>query len=325
MIGVVSGMNDQGLTVTINAGKSDIPWVAKTPISLVTREILQYASNIDEAIAIAKKKKVFVAEAILVSSAKDNFAVSIEMSPKKFGVYRLPNSEKLICSNHFNSTVYTNDKNNKKQKKESHSMYRYQKMQELLGTPEKLTPKKAVSILRNTDGLKGEKIGYGNEKALNQLLAHHGIVFQPKSLKVWVSSNPYNLGEFVCYDLNNVFDKFESKNYQIPIQEQRLSISKSKFLATETYQNYEKHRLLRQKIIEKIEKEAIIDENTLNLFKKLNPDFWEVYYLVGKYYYQQKKYAKAKKAFEICLTKEITTLPDRKKVEKKLKKTNRKL
>src|SRR5690606_11988852 len=85
MIGVVSGMNKAGLTITMNAVKSDIPVVAKTPISIVAREILLYATTIDEAVSIARKREVFVSEALMVSSAKDRKAVLIEMSPENFG------------------------------------------------------------------------------------------------------------------------------------------------------------------------------------------------------------------------------------------------
>lgn len=153
MIGVMSGMNEEGLTVTINAGKSDIPLIAKTPISLVAREIIQYASNIQEAIAIAQKKEVFVSESIMIGSAKDNKAVIIEISPENFDVFELQNSSKLICSNHFQSKAYMTDEANLQHIAESHSKYRYDRMDELLEKEAKITPKKAVSILRNTKGI----------------------------------------------------------------------------------------------------------------------------------------------------------------------------
>src|SRR5690606_7634115 len=153
MIGVVSGMNEHGLTVTINAGKSKIPLVAKTPISIVTREILQYASTLEEAIAIAKKRRVFVSESIMVGSAKDQKAIVIEVAPHNFGVYDVPNSSQLICSNHFQSAAYENDKNNLKHQMESHSQYRYERMEELLETQNKITPEIAVNLLRDKEGL----------------------------------------------------------------------------------------------------------------------------------------------------------------------------
>ncbi|MGO4708030.1 C45 family autoproteolytic acyltransferase/hydrolase [Chryseobacterium sp. 2TAF14] len=324
MIGVVSGMNKEGITVTINAGKSKIPLTAKTPISLVTREILQYAKNIDEAIEIAKKRKVFVSESILVGSANDKKAVIIEVSPKNFGVYGVPNSSKIFCTNHFQSEDYQNDKRNQKHIVESHSEYRYEKLQELLQENKKLNPEKMAAILRDKSGLKGEKIGYGNEKAINQLLAHHAVIFSPQKKLVWISSNPYQLGEFVCYDLNEIFSDKRLKIGEFAKSE--LNIAKDPFVDSQEFENYEISKIISSEINDAIEKDNILlTEDSIPYYQSLNPDFWLVYYQSGKYYFKQKEYSKAKIEFEKALTKEITTIPDKENVEKYLKKTLRKL
>lgn len=324
MIGVVSGMNDQGLTVTINAGKSQFPLVAKTPVSLVTREILQYASTIEEAIVIAKKREVFVSESIFVGSAKDKKAAVIEVSPKNFGVYEVPNANnQLICSNHFQSAAYADDEKNQQHILESHSQYRYERMEELLDENEKVTPEKVVDILRNREGLAEDNIGYGNEKALNQMLAHHGIVFQPEDLLVWVSSSPYQMGEFVAYDLNEVFS--DGNNGATSVAKTKLNIKRDPFLQTKAYQNYERYRSLRDEIQKAISKETHLEQSLLSEFTALNPDFWEGYYLVGKYNLDKGYNTLALQAFLEAETKEITTLPDREVIEEHIKKLSRRL
>lgn len=319
MIGVVSGMNKEGITVTINAGKSKIPMTAKTPISLVTREILQFAKNIDEAIAIAKKRKVFVSESILVGSANDKNAVIIEVSPDNFGVFKVENSSKLVCTNHFQSEAYKDDGRNQKQITESHSEYRYEKLQELLDENPKLNPEKMASILRDKFGLKGEKIGYGNEKALNQLLAHHAVIFSPEKRLVWVSSNPYQLGEFVCYDLNKIFSDEQLKAGEFASSES--NIARDSFVDSQEFKNYEEFK----KLSSQFDENKVLSDEFISHYQNLNPDFWLVYYQAGKYYFNQKDYLKAKIQFEKALTKEITTVPDKENVEKYLKKTLRKL
>lgn len=324
MIGVVSGMNKEGITMTINAGKSKIPLTAKTPISFVTREILQYATTIDEAIAIAKKRKVFVSESILVGSANDKNAVIIEVSPDNFGVYRVENSSKVFCTNHFQSEAYKNDKRNQKHIVESDSEYRYEKLQELLQENKKLNPEKMASILRDKSGLKGENIGYGNEKAINQLLAHHAVIFSPQKKLVWVSSNPYQLGEFVCYDLNEIFSDKRLKSGEF--SKSNLNIAKDPFVDSREFKNYEKFKFAHSEIQNAIDSDdMILTDDFIPHYQSLNPDFWLVYYQSGKYYFKQKEYSKAKTEFEKALTKEITTLPDKENVEKYLKKTLRKL
>jgi len=124
--GVVSGMNEKGLTVTINAARSDIPGGAATPVSLVAREVLQYAGNIEEAIAIAKKREMFVSESFLVGSAADGKAVVIEKTPNELDIYD-PATDNIQCTNHYQSKQFEQQELNLEQKDRSASVYRYKR------------------------------------------------------------------------------------------------------------------------------------------------------------------------------------------------------
>jgi len=314
MIGVVSGMNTEGLTVTINAGKSAVPLKARTPVSLLVREILQYAENIDQAIAIAARRRVFVSESILVGSAADNRAVLIEISPRNKGIYEVENTARLVCSNHFQSRAYSRDKRNRKQKEESHSLYRFDRMNQLLDLHEKVTVEKAVAILRNRNGLDNREIGLGNEKALNQLLAHHGVVFRPAERKAWVSANPYQLGAFVAYDLKEIF----SAERKETLYQASETLPEDPFLHSSEYRDYERYRVLDRTLNHALKEHTDLPDSFFEEYISLNPELWSVYYKSGKYFKNKKQVDKARIYFERALTKEITTLPDRQEIEKNL-------
>ena len=325
MIGVVSGMNEKGITITINAGKSRIPMVAKTPISLVAREILQYATTTQEAIAIARKREVFVSEAIMVGSATERKAILIEVAPNSFGVYDVGNSGRLICSNHFQSEEYKDDRRNLKTLEESHTAYRFQRMEELLNREPALDPLKAAEILRNREGLAGKPLGMGNEKAINQLLAHHGIIFKPEEGKVWISANPYQLGAFVAYDLNEAFKRFATGTDGKSAMDPKHTIPQDDIVMSREFRDYREFRTLRQEVVQATALNEDPGEEKVQRIVQLNPHFWKSWALAGEYYYKNEDYKKAVIHFKQALLREVTTLLDEKWLEKMIKKSYRKI
>jgi hypothetical protein len=168
--------------------------------------------------------------------------------------------------------------------------------------------------------LDDKEIGYGNEKALNQLLAHHGIVFKPESRKVWVSSNPYQLGEFVEYDLDEIFANREGNPATITISNSKGNISEDPFVHSKEYKDYEEYRVLEREVEAAIENGKTISKEKLSELQQKNPEYWKTYYLTGKYYFEKNYDAAAKIVFKKALAKEITTVPDREKIEKFLQK-----
>lgn len=302
MTGALSGMNDQGLTVTINAAKSDVPSSTAMPVSLVAREILQYAGTIDEAFVIASKRKMFVAESFLIGSAKDKRAAIIEKTPE-FTELVEEQDGLIICTNHFQGKVLGNTELNKEHKRTSASVYRWERVAELLGDSGKTSVEKNAAILRNRNGMKDASIGLGNEKAINQLIAHHSIIFQPEQLKVWVSTAPWQLGKYVCYDLNKVFTN-EIVDHQTELYDSALTLASDSFLSDPTYKEFVKFAKYRFPFQPRTHMQP-------DSLVKWNPDSYLSYMLAGDALFEQEDFKKAGAFYEIGLTKEIATLQEK--------------
>lgn len=319
MIGVVSGMNSSGLTVTLNAAKSDIPFKSATPISILAREILQYASNIEEAIAIAEKRQIFVSEQILIGSARDNTAIVIEKSPSKMGIFKVEENY-LVSSNHFQSTTFAEDENNLEYMRESASVYREQRCKQLINTADSLNIKVAANILRDKNGINNDDIGIGNEKAICQMISHHAVIFMPEQLKVWVSTPPYQLGKFVCYDLNEVFST--SKIHGI----ENLTIEEDTFLTNGNYTNYTTYKNLSKSFKEVINNRNQIAniEYLLSDLIRLNPNYYNTYLLAADYYLSVNDSKNEIKYLEKALTCEFENTLTREMVTERLKEVKQK-
>lgn len=315
IMGAVSGMNEKGITVTINASKSTLPTVSKMPISLLTREILQYASTTEEAIEIVRKRDVFVSETFMVSSASEKKTILIEKAPHDMAVYD-SGEDLIICSNHYQSEKFYNESYNQENIKESDTKFRYERMQQLIQENYPLTPNKAADILRNRKGMNDEFIGYGNPKSLNQLIAHHGIIFEPEKMRLWVSTSPFQMGKFICYDLNAIFGASQL-SHESRITIDSLQIAQDDFVETKTFDQFLKWKKIKQDLFDFyfLGKPYSLSPSVEKDFVSYNSESYVTFLTLAEYYMAKKDYKKAKSYLDTALTKEQASLKEQKSIE----------
>ena len=295
MMGAVSGMNEKGLTVTINAANSDVVIKAATPVSLVAREILQYASNIDEAVKIAGRFDVFVSELFLIGSVADNEAVIIEKRPGSQVVYS-SHQNYIISTNHFQSRQEGYSAKAVKQRLTTASGSRYLRVNELINGFAGLGIPDLVSILRDTSGNGGVSIGLGNELTINQLIGHHSIIFDPVNLRFWVSTSPYQVGKFVCYDLTREGGITKEKSSEGLISEKDSISADTSFLKS-AYPRYKQYLELRRKIME----HHSTDQDAA-MIVRLNPRYYEAWEQAGDHFLFTGNKGRAKVRYNHALT-----------------------
>ncbi|MEX0811891.1 MAG: C45 family peptidase [Chitinophagales bacterium] len=316
-IGVVSGMNEKGLSVTMNAAKSEIPGGAATPISIIGREILQYAANIEEAFQIAQKRRSFVSESIMIGSETDGKTALIEITPDTTVLF-LPqaSNSKMLCSNHFRSEYFSGLELHKRDRERSASAYRFERLKELMQHYDTLDAEKYAAILRDRKGLGNEDIGTGNEKALNQLIAHHAVIFNLTKKIFWLSANPFQLGAFIPYQLDEVFDKYPGLKMDSAIYNRDLIIPADTFLQHPEYDRFLTYKSLLKKIKKAIANKTQLNDKLLGDFEAANPQMYLTHWVLGNYYAIQENCNKAEQHYQKALELEIPNKGEAEQIEK---------
>lgn len=316
MIGVMSGMNEKGLTVTINAAKSAIPTSSATPISILTREILQYASTIDEAVQIARKRKTFVSESILIGSALDGRSAVIEKSPEKMALFE-SDTTFIISVNHFQSDAFKDDARNVENIAMSDSPFRLARIGQLLDQKFPIDAADAVSILRDYKGMNDSLIGWTNEGALNQFIGHHSVVFNASRLIMWVSTSPWQAGPYVAYNLADIFSGKAS--FGAEIADSRIAIPSDPTVSAEQMQNIYRIKQLTSELKQSAAQSQEVDSVTLAEFETLNPDLYATYEILGDYYYSQSDTLQARLNWNKALLKYIPKQAERERINGKIR------
>lgn len=275
--------------------------MSATPISLLTKKILQYASNLEEAWQIAGEYNTFVSESILVGSVNDGRAVIIEKTPSAMSVYdpadRDSSVTHIVCTNHYQSEMFRDNPVNVENIRTSDSMQRFRRVEELLDSTGKVNPVNAAAILRDKKGLGGEPLGYCNELAINQLLAMHSVIFRPAERKIWVSTSPWQCGRFVCYDLDDVFGAdasgFESSSEVIP---------EDPFVHSRDFADVLEFKRLLPVMQKAARSGRHVPEDSLRHFVSLDSLYFKAYDVAGDCYLSSGRAAQASASYRHALT-----------------------
>ncbi len=314
MVGAVTGVNEKGVYISLNAaGTSDFKRMG-TPSTLVLAKALQFAANKEEARKIIEESEMFITDIFVVADNRSASFLRIEKSPKRVAV--LEHHSATAVANHLVDPIWANDKINRIRREEMTSQSRQERGEYLLKKLPRLNESESVravlAILRDKSNVKEKKLHLGNRGAIDGLIATHSVIWNSKRNILYVSQGPSLSGPFLGVDLQASFQKKE--------------IVKVKSLPADpevSPEIYAKVFLLNEKISKikmLFEKEKIDSlKSELNEAHALGIENWNLSALQGDYALLQKNLKLAKTYWLKAQDLEPPYLADRVELKRKLK------
>jgi tetratricopeptide (TPR) repeat protein len=163
-------------------------------------------------------------------------AVVLEVAPRDPENRRVVRGEGeavVWATDHMVDEAFAGDMHNDWVRRYTSSGYRFQRLEELLGSGEPMDPARAAAVLRDRRGVADEQLGLGNRNALENLSTTHSVVIDATAMVMWVAEGPSALGRYQAVDLGRTLRRDEGP--PAPLDD----LPADPLLYSEEYRDYE--------------------------------------------------------------------------------------
>jgi isopenicillin-N N-acyltransferase-like protein len=202
-VGVVTGMNAYGVVAVVHGGRAREPVADGMPVAFSLREVLEHATDTDSALEILRGQSIMVSHIVFVADASGHFAV-VERAPGVPAFVRETRTGPLAVTNHFEGPLAA-DPRNLRVRESTTTLARRERIDELIASsPAKATPSSMLGMLRDHECFGDPSCKLGDRRAIDALIATHGIVADATDDVLWVSAGPRLSGKFVRLNLRSM-------------------------------------------------------------------------------------------------------------------------
>lgn len=203
LIGVVSGMNVHGLAIVVHGARAGATRAEGEPVVHTVRRLLSVAKTTEEAVELLSGTQPMVSHLLILQDEQSD-AVVVERAVDHPPTVRQLASLAAV-SNHFEGPLHADPKNERVRQTTS-TLERRARGDALIATaPRKVSPRQVLAWLRDRNAPDGTPLPPGDRRAIDADIATHGIITSSSAHKLWVSRGPHLGGEFIEFDLDEMF------------------------------------------------------------------------------------------------------------------------
>lgn len=205
LVGVVTGVNEAGLAVVVHGGRAGSAAPEGEPVIHSLRHVLSQAHGVEEAVDILSQTPPMVSHIAIMADATGN-AVVLERVPGSVP-YRYTLPDRAAVTNHLIGPDADDPSNQRVMRNTSTLARKHRGDQLVFGQKTPATVSTMIELLRDRRAVNDTPLPLGDRRAIDALIAAHGIVADLTAKKLYISHSPHLLGGFITLDLTRLFDQ----------------------------------------------------------------------------------------------------------------------